>query len=266
MRRSTDLREFASQPDRYIVGEGYICFHPDDTLYGFALWGDHDERTIQRMAPILDAQLAHARGPHTALADLRRLGTFDVSAYVSLAEQLSSRVDVLRRLVERHVLVRPTGAAGIMVSGFYGVARPPYPFTVVADASEAAEALGAPAIRELLARVDAIIDEHARPTETMRLRELFRNSDQLPEIDDAARLLATSARTLQRRLQEEGTSFRDERVASQLERAKHLLTTTDDKITSIASALGFTSLASFSTAFQKATGEAPSEWRERHRR
>lgn len=53
------------------------------------------------------------------------------------------------------------------------------------------------------------------------------------------------------------------RTRSRLEMAKHLLATSEDSITDICMAIGFSSLGSFSTLFARQFGQAPSKYRQR---
>jgi AraC-like DNA-binding protein len=82
--------------------------------------------------------------------------------------------------------------------------------------------------------------------------------DQTPTLPDMAALLCTSERTLKRLLQAEGMSFRDLRQASRLAKANHLLANPDNSLTEVAARLGFSDLSSFSQAYRRWTGIAPS--------
>ncbi|AHI67127.1 AraC family transcriptional regulator [Burkholderia thailandensis] len=80
-------------------------------------------------------------------------------------------------------------------------------------------------------------------------------------LDDMARLMNTSSRTLKRRLQEEGTTFRALLADARSALASELLTGTDLSLTEIAERLGFSDLSSFSQAFKRWQGVAPSTFR-----
>ena len=77
----------------------------------------------------------------------------------------------------------------------------------------------------------------------------------------AARRLGLSERTLQRRLDEERTSWKEEVRAARVERAKILLTDTDAKISAIAAEVGCATSQSFSALFRRSTGHTPGEFR-----
>ena len=77
------------------------------------------------------------------------------------------------------------------------------------------------------------------------------------EIADAARDLGVSARTLQRRLAQEGTSFQQELDATREKLARHYLSNTRLSIGEIAFLLGYCEQNSFYRAFRGWTNETP---------
>jgi len=79
-----------------------------------------------------------------------------------------------------------------------------------------------------------------------------------PQLKDVATLLNTSERTLKRRLQEEGASFRDISNAVRKARAQALVAEGRLSMKEIAQMLGFSDLSSFSQAYKRWTGAAPS--------
>lgn len=85
---------------------------------------------------------------------------------------------------------------------------------------------------------------------------------QAPDLAALAQLLGVSARTLKRRLQQEGGSFRALAQAARHERAQALLAAGRLNMSEIAAELGFADAAAFSQAFKRWSGVAPS----RHRR
>jgi transcriptional regulator GlxA family with amidase domain len=82
----------------------------------------------------------------------------------------------------------------------------------------------------------------------------------------AARRQGRSERSLQRDLQQGGTTFRAELEAARVELARALLVDTDLKIDSVARKVGCASAAHFATLFRRVAGETPSAYRDRHRR
>jgi AraC-like DNA-binding protein len=90
---------------------------------------------------------------------------------------------------------------------------------------------------------------------------VIHKSDSPPQLKHIAALLNTSERTLKRRLQEEGTCFRDISNAARKARARKLIDEGRLSLTEIAQELGFSDLSSFSQAYKRWTGVAPSRVR-----
>jgi AraC-like DNA-binding protein len=81
---------------------------------------------------------------------------------------------------------------------------------------------------------------------------------QAPQLQDIAGLLNTSERTLKRRLHQEGTSFRELAIAVRRAKAETLIAAGRLSMTEIAAELGYSDLSTFSQAFKRWTGTAPS--------
>ncbi len=82
-----------------------------------------------------------------------------------------------------------------------------------------------------------------------------------PTLDAVASELAVSTRTLQLRLNAEGTSFSEILSASRADLAKEFLKTTDVRNDEIAYLLGYSEESVFSRSFKKWTGRTPTEFR-----
>jgi AraC-like DNA-binding protein len=98
-----------------------------------------------------------------------------------------------------------------------------------------------------------------------QLHEVLAQRIREVSVDDAARALRTSSRTLQRRLRRAGTSFSAELTEARIRAGKERMRATDDKLTVIALEVGCASPQHFSTMFRKHTGMTPSEWRRTQR-
>lgn len=83
----------------------------------------------------------------------------------------------------------------------------------------------------------------------------------IPTLASFARLTNTSARTLKRRLQQEGTSFREVVARSRAHTAAELVRDPARPLTAIAERLGYADLSCFSQAFKRWHGVSPSTYR-----
>jgi len=101
--------------------------------------------------------------------------------------------------------------------------------------------------------------EHALP---LRLRELLLLSDRMRfHLDDAARALNLTPRTLMRRLEAEGTSFQDIKDGLRRDIAIRDLTQGDKTLEGVSQDIGFASVANFHRAFKRWTGMTPGAYR-----
>jgi AraC-like DNA-binding protein len=98
-----------------------------------------------------------------------------------------------------------------------------------------------------------------------RLRRHLAVSWRKADVAGAARALSISPRSLQRALQEAGTSFRFERDRARVRAAEALLVDGDAKLDAIAATLGCSARSSFFALFRRHTGETPDEFRARRR-
>jgi len=100
---------------------------------------------------------------------------------------------------------------------------------------------------------------------SVRLRHELRPllSRGLPSLEAAAGRLAMHPRALNRRLEQEGTTFAEERDRARFIMAVELLGATDLPIGEIAAAVAYENHSAFVRAFRKWSGCSPSEWRDR---
>lgn len=79
--------------------------------------------------------------------------------------------------------------------------------------------------------------------------------------DIVAEQMCLSRRTLNRRLEEEGTTLADLVIEVRMAYAETLLLTTDHSISDVARKAGFTAMSNFSRAFKRVFGQSPRERR-----
>ena len=91
-------------------------------------------------------------------------------------------------------------------------------------------------------------------------------ADGYPNVEVAAEMVGMSARTLQRRLTEAGTSYSDVVSRARFDLASTLLTQTDASATEIAYAVGYSDPSHFARAFRRLAGVSPRQYRSQARR
>lgn len=107
---------------------------------------------------------------------------------------------------------------------------------------------------DLLARRRTRLDTAAFVREHLATQPAGRT----PELAEFAAMFNTSERTLKRRLKQEGTSFRQLLNAVRQAKAERLIAAGRMTMTEIAAELGYSDLSSFSQAFKRWNGKAPS--------
>jgi AraC-like DNA-binding protein len=113
-----------------------------------------------------------------------------------------------------------------------------------------------------LAQCDELMQRHERRqgvTAVVRSK-LFRESGVFPTLSDVAAELCVHPRTLRRRLDEEGTSFRDLLNEARSTVAVDLLRNVGLTVEEVAKRLGYTEVSTFSNAFKRWYGVAPSAY------
>ena len=97
---------------------------------------------------------------------------------------------------------------------------------------------------------------------TQHITTLLRTSGTpFPDLNEVAYGLHVSARTLNRHLRAENTSFRQLKSEALASRAKLYLRESDQSVEAIAEALGYQDTANFRRAFRKSEGRSPIEYR-----
>lgn len=265
---ATTIEDFSRNPvGKYVAGPTFAHYCVTPTFWGVTLWGRPNQKDAVQLGRTLIAEIAPSAEPHVSLVDASRLVGGDVGAFVAFERYMSRHAEALAKYVLRLALVRPSGLEGAIVAGAYDVIERPYEVSVFGDVEGALAWLDA---RDGLAIAKAIADMHASATSTPALLGTLRTwlDKHLaePSIADAASTLAVSERSLQRKLQENGTTFQEEIAEARVRAAKRLLVDGDASLTTIALEVGCASPQHFSALFRRLTGESPSAWRTRSRK
>lgn len=260
MRRALDPASFTGDDAAFLAGRSWLYVRVDPTSYALVFFGRPAVEDIHELLPALATELAPAVPRHVSLVDASRISAVDPPGFLALQRYVVDNRAQLGEKVARLGLVRPSGFAGAVVAGFYMLLdRPPYPTRVVASIDDAARYLERPALPRIL---EPLIDElDATPAIVRRLHQLFLAGGFDLEVGEAARALALSPRTLQRRLSEVRTTFQDQLDDVRHVAARRLLEATELGPIDIAFLLGFAEPNSFARAFRTWERTTPLRWR-----
>lgn len=115
------------------------------------------------------------------------------------------------------------------------------------------------ALRELRRQADALVQPDLIDKLRRSLRVLLLTG--VASGDAVAGLLAMHRRTLNRRLETLGTTFREVLDDVRHDAACELLAATQLPLDDVAAALGYAGVSPFTRAFRRRTGAAPGQWR-----
>lgn len=120
-----------------------------------------------------------------------------------------------------------------------------------------------PALYRLLQQQVELIERQSRDEFVSHVRELLqaRLADGKDSLQGVAALLSMHRRTLNRRLEACGTSFRILRQQARFDRAQWLLENTDLPLSQVAAILGYSDVSAFTRAFRRWSGTTPGQWR-----
>jgi AraC-like DNA-binding protein len=261
--------DFLANPTgRYHLGRRHCVFAHSPTVLGFASWGRPDVDDVSSLLRLCAIGLAPGIPPYRWLVDLRGLELVVPATFGLFLEYTRKNRDTLGRSIVRQAQLRPDGMVGAVISGFSLVARLPYPERVFGDIEEALAWLEIEHREgvELIAELDALRSSGTCEGHSIvgKLRQELDAAGALA-VDKAARRLGLSTRSLQRALQQGGTTYRIELKSFRIRRAQELLRHGEESLTRIAAEVGFSSAQHLATAFRRAVGETPSAWRAGHR-
>jgi AraC-like DNA-binding protein len=229
----------------------------DARLVGAIAWGWPSAEDFDRLE---EAVRRSPGGEEWAfLLDARRLaGLGD-----PMVDRVLGRPKVSEPAPAKLALLVAPGVAGALLTGLVALVFPAAARGVFTSLGEALGWLGRPDAGERLGPALERLGSSADGGSPLvaRLRGVLRTAGLGLDLADVARHLGVSARTLQRELRAQGTTFRQERVRERAETAAGLLVDTDLKIETIAERVGFAAAPQFTTFFRTRTGLPPDRWR-----
>jgi AraC-like DNA-binding protein len=224
-----------------------------------------------------DLRLRLERGPHAAGVCVELGQTLGRSAHtvdyvlMVLAYLLQAAVGRGFRLLGVHVRHAPLGDAREPLRAFgcpvaYGQSddRVVFPSRFLDARSRGA----GPLVREQIEKFTATLLDEVTPHETFQARvaDVARSllgTGRRADRAAVAHRLHTSQRTMQRRLEEENTSFTRVRDGVLWEVVDSLMSNPELKVEAVALSVGFRHVSAFSKAFKRHTGVSPTEYRQR---
>lgn len=257
------IADFVSAPRRrYYVGATYLVWCHGDTLGGSVAWGQISDTDAAELEQLWEYDRA-LRGPLCVVTDVTALTNIDAMTFERLLRYVQQRLPDYEAHVHRHALIRPRGFSGALVAGFNTLLSPRYEWQVFDERAAAFAWLGRS--DEMAATIGELVATIIGRSRIVGAVAALLAQDPRIDVEEAAKQLARSSRTLQRELQEDGTSFRDQIALARLTRARVLLETTDQKLDAIALAVGLATSSQLVRLFNQQLGESPGAYRERTR-
>lgn len=216
-------------------------------------------------------RVARSTSRHGVLVDARGLDAISMDQVSSLIVAIASRESALRIVVRAVAVVLPTDTTRWALGQVEheGISLP---LRFFADAVEAEAWLGAdvPGLAAPSTPPPALADGEvppemaagdARAWPIAPLRQYLAQNLPDASLDDAARALSSSRRTVQRYLTMRKTTFRELLVEARLERAQELLTLSDMSVSAVSSAVGLRKTDHMRKLFREGLAMTPAEWR-----
>jgi AraC-like DNA-binding protein len=269
MRRARTIEDLLADPvGAYNLGRTHLVWCHSPTLAGTVHWGQPSQDDAAELVRRLDISIhpALAEGL-VALMDASAMESFDLPAFGVVAAYVKSRIEEWSRRFVKHAVVVPEGVAGVFVAALMPLAGTLHPLRFFSSMAEALEWLERPELLEVLDEINPVVEEARGVSPLLRsLREHLAEDLGTATLEAAAQALGMSARSLQRELQHENTSFTSELMQARLRAACVHLEHSDEKIDAIARRVGSASSSQLSELFRRQLGETPARYRERRRR
>lgn len=250
---------------RYLVGRAFVVWVETPSRAGSAYFGRLDPSDVGPLQAFFELdEHPCLRPPINLVFDGSALAAFDLGTFSLFSKFVARRWKALLGRVGRLAVVRPPGLPGATVSGLFYELCAGAPAALFTDRWESLRWLGVPgaSARRLVGVLESL--DGGSP-DVRRLRNHLSAHLTGTDLGSAARALGRSPRSLQRALRAARTSFREEVDRARVRAAEALLVDTDDKIDTVARAVGFASRAAFFELFKRHAGEAPGEFRARRR-
>ncbi len=264
---------FRHPSDAYLLRRRFLCASPGYEIFTLFAWGKLGVDDARELVEVLDESVRSGPPTRRQLVVLREVESVSLEALAVLVAYYAGHPGYLKT-VSREAVVRPDGIVGIMAEGFYPAVPMAFPHAVFRSAQAALEwvrptlAAETKGLTAWLERTEDLVRSHRAETlqDLVDLRDSVVRLGARASIQEVARDMRTSRRTLQRRLADAETSFRRERDRIITAIAMERLSDPERRIKEVAVELGFATNARFCEHFRRCAGTTPSLWREQHRR
>jgi len=257
-RRSLDDL-FRDPFNAYATEPGWLVYF-QPAFSACAMWGVIDGATVAKLDQV--AAFRHTRAPHASLLDMRFVTSLDASAFETRKHLMKTAWSKLEQTCTRLAMLRPDGFLGATMEGIRVVAPGPFPERFFTDPDHAIAWLGSEYGADYAQFEGIRFEICARDASLRALRALLETNLALT-LTEAARRLAMSERSLQRRLEARGTSYLRELASARVRRAQQLLATTAASVSEVAFDVGCSSPQHLGKLFRKLVRATPTQWRER---
>ncbi len=244
---------------RYTSTASAVVWCASPSLAGWHLWGRPDETETRAILQVLTSYRAIAPR-FDIVADTRSVELVNPPALAIFVPWLVEHQRELRARVRLQANVIRRDATGYLLMGVLASLGDLYPFKTFTEPVEAFRSVAGEQGVPLAAEMEEIVGRvRAVPSAILALRAMLAEDVEVG-IDDAARRLSMSSRSLQRALQQHRTSFHDEQTSARFALAQALLRDGDEKVASVARRVGC-SERTLTSLFRARTGLTPSDWR-----
>jgi AraC-like DNA-binding protein len=242
MRLAADIEDFRKRPvGAVVLVETTLIWCHSRSLAGVLCWGSPNAEQTQRVLAALETLFLPALAPQLDIVlDGSRIESTNPGAVLALFEWTRDHLAALSTRIRLQAGVLPAKTIdSLAIAGVLPLLGGSHRWETFATPVDALRKLLGSDGDALNDELNANVERFAGTAPVIgELRALLRAHQGNLTVQGAASLLTRSVRSLQRELEAERTSFRDEQVRARLAAAEELLRSRDDKISSIAARLG----------------------------
>ncbi len=266
LRPARGIDDFVADPvGRYCTGTTYVVWCASPTLCGSTHWGRPSDRDVRELLRLFECTRHPTLHNLDVYMDDAAVEQLDWRALCVLSEYLETRLATWAARIHRQSVVTPPGLVGLILAGVVPLLGPTYPMRFTASRSTALEWLARADLPLVLEQIDEIVAHSRGVAWVVRRLHAYLERHLATTVEDTARALGMSERSLQRELKRAGTQYCVELTRARVKQACLLLVQTDEKVECIARRVGCLSASRLGAIFRGEMGETPIGYRSRHR-